>query len=105
MCETRDTPRYEVVGADDPVTRMAHAISGQAFQLAAQFKMSRFDVCVAMANACGHILADNLAPPPEGVVMPKRGKAMPREAALERMDSLREVMQAAYDMRDIKGGA
>lgn len=98
--------RWESVGPDHPIAIMAHSLSDRAYELAAVAGISRWDLCVAMANAIGHVLADSAKPPPEGVVLPNRNaRKMPREAALERFDSLREIMQTAYDTRDTKGSA
>ncbi|MGI9491413.1 MAG: hypothetical protein ACR2QF_03200 [Geminicoccaceae bacterium] len=97
----------EIIGPEHPISRVADALSDQAFELAAKMEISRWDLCVAMANACGKILADAASKPapPDGIVMPKRGRNMPRPEAVERMDALREIMEASYDMRDIKGEA
>lgn len=99
-------PKPEVIGPDHPISRISNALSDQAFILAGQFGVSRWDLCVAMSNACGQILADAATPnaePPPGVTMPKRGSGLPREKALDRMDQLRVVMQGAYDLRTVQG--
>lgn len=82
-------PKSEIIGPDHAISRMANGLSDGALELAARARLSRWDLCVALANACGQILADS--------------KDMPRDKALERMDSLREVMQGAYDLRGVEG--
>lgn len=98
----------ERIGPDHPISVMAGALSDNAFVLAAGMQMSRWDMCVAMANAIGHILADSGKPLPEDIarqVPAKQSRAMPRDAALGRMNDLIEVMQGAYDLRNIEGEA
>lgn len=99
-------PKFENIGPDHPISQLANTLSDQAFILSAQFGISRWDLCIAMSNACGQILADAAstnADPPEGVSMPKRGEGLPREKALERMDHLRVIMESAYDLRNVEG--
>lgn len=88
--------KFETVGDNHPVSRLANTLSGMAFELASGARVSKMDVCTAMANACGQILAD-AAKPASG------GKALPRTEALRRMDDLRKVMQGAYDLRTVRG--
>lgn len=90
-------PTFGVTGPGDPVGRIANNLAAMAEDLARGAQISRFDLCVALANTIGFILAD-AAKPKLG------GKALPRSQALERMDALRKVMEGAYDLRDIEGG-
>lgn len=94
---------FEAVDGEHGISMIANAISEQACEMAAKARISRWDLCVALANACGHILADQSKPPPAGIIMPNRGRPMPRAAALERMDALRTIMEASYDLRDVSG--
>lgn len=88
--------KFQTTKQGDPVSVLANALSRTAFELAAKMRMSKMDVCCAFANAIGHILADS-AKSQSG------GKSLPRDGAISRMDDLREVMQAAYDLRDVAG--
>ncbi len=81
----------EVIGPDHAISRMAHTLSSNAYELAAEAGLSTWEIAVALANACGQILAGS--------------KDMPRDIALERMDSLREIMAGAYDLYGIEGEA
>ena len=81
----------EVIGPDHAISKMARGLSRNVDELAAKAGISPWDVCVALANACGQILAQS--------------KDMPRDHALDRMDSLREIAQGAYDLYDVKGEA
>ena len=95
-------PKIKLVGHGDPINRMANTLSADVENLGAAYEMSPWDVCQALANACGQILADAAHPRPTKL-RPKVGKAMPREHAIERMDALRTIMEGAYDLRDIAG--
>ena len=64
-------------------------LSGTAYEIAGGLRISKMDVAVALVNAAAHILADS--------------KDMPRETALLRMDDLRVVMEASYEMRKVEG--
>lgn len=88
--------KFLSIKPDHPIARIANSLSGAAYELAGQARMSKMDLCVALANACGQILAD-AAQPAAG------GKPLPRDAALKRMDDLRKVMEAAYDLRTVEG--
>ena len=81
--------KSEVIGPDHMISRIAGALSANAFQLAGEARLSKWEIAVALANAAGQILAD--------------GQDMPRAAALERMDRLCQVMEGAYDLRDVAG--
>lgn len=89
---------FETITGNHPVGKLANTLSDMAFELAAHLRMSKMDVCSALANACGQILAD-------AAVVPAGGKALPREEALNRMDALRKVMESAYDLRSVKGSS
>ena len=84
--------KFETIGPDDPISMLAGQFSNpeHVLLLATSAGISRMEVAIAMANACGHILASS--------------KDMTRDAALGRMDDLREVMQGAYDLYDTQGG-
>ena len=100
--------KFDTIGPDHPINKIATALTENAFELSAEFGISRFDLCVAMANAIGKIMAEAAAPmadPPPGVTMQRRGKGLPRSAALGRMDDLRVVMEAAYDLHGAEGQA
>ena len=85
-----EKPKAEVITPNDhPLALMANAIAEQHREFCAINQMSPWDFCEALANACGMILASS--------------KDMPRDAALERMDSLRRIMEGAYDLRDVEG--
>lgn len=88
--------KFETIEPDHPISRIANTLAQEAFTLAGRARISKMDVCVALANACGQILAD-AAKPASG------GKPLPREEALRRMDDLRKVMESAYDLRDVAG--
>jgi len=88
--------KFETITPDHPVSRIANTLSAAAYELAGQARISKMDLCSALANACGQILAD-AGTPQSG------GKALPREEALKRMDDLRRVMEAAYDLRTVQG--
>jgi hypothetical protein len=79
---------FEALGPDHPVAFLANAISDNAWTIAAASGVSRFQLCVAMANACGHILA---------------GAGLPPAEAQDRIDALRTCMQGAYDLHDAEG--
>ena len=55
-------PKYEQIEADHPISLIAHSITANAFELSAQFGISRMDLCAALANAIGKILADAAKP-------------------------------------------
>lgn len=84
-------PNYEVVEADDPMAIFANTLADQAQDLAAAHKISKWDVCVAMANAIGFILAD--------------GTDMPKATAFQRIRHIVKVMKAAYELRKTEGSA
>lgn len=90
--------KFEIAKADHPVAQLSNTLSGMAFELAGTMRMSKMDVCAALANACGQILAD-ASKPASG------GKPLPRDEATKRMDDLRDVMQGAYDLRTVQGEA
>jgi hypothetical protein len=96
---------FESIGPEHPISRIANALSDEAVVLAARTGLSRWDLCVAMANAIGHILADSGSPLPPGVRYAPGAapKTMPRDAAMRRLDDLRVVMESAYDLRDVRG--
>lgn len=88
-------PKFETVGLEHPVTNLANALADEAPSFAAKMGISKMDVCSAMANAIGFILADASKPGPGGT-------GLPREKALARMDHLRTIMQASYELREVK---
>jgi len=90
--------KFESIGPEHPISKIANALSGAAYELAGQARMSKMDLCAALANACGQILAD-AAKPQAG------GKPLPIDEAIRRMDDLRRVMEAAYDLRNVEGEA
>jgi hypothetical protein len=79
---------FEALGPDHPVAFLANAISDNAWTIAAASGVSRFQLCVAMASACGHILA---------------GAGLPPAEAHDRIDALRTCMRGAYDLHDAEG--
>ncbi len=81
----------EVIGPDHKISRIANAIAANAYQLAGEAGLSKWEIAVALANACGLILAGS--------------KDMSRDHALERMDSLRTIMAGAYDLYGVEGEA
>jgi hypothetical protein len=87
---------FKVAGPDDPVAVLANALAGEVDQIGARYSLSKMNVCVAMANAVGYIMADAAKDP---------GKALPREAAKSRMRDLHRVMRAAYELRGTEGSA
>lgn len=95
---TDDKGTFETVGADHGISVLANTLSDMAYETAARLQLSKWDVCVALANAIGQILAD-ASKPQSG------GKPLPRSAALARMNNLKKVMKGAYDLRDIEGEA
>ena len=78
----------KALGPDHPVAFLANAISDNAWTIAAASGVSRFQLCVAMAGACGHILA---------------GAGLPPTEAHDRIDVLKTNMQSAYDLHDAEG--
>ena len=82
---------FKTVGTDDPVSRLANSLSCNVAEIAGESGLSKFDVAVALANACGHILGDS--------------KDMPRSAAMARINDLKKTMKAAYELRDTAGEA
>jgi len=93
-----EEPKFETIGRDHPVSHLANELAAHAHMLAGVAQISKFDVCVAMANACGLILADAAKTAPGG-------KPLPRDKAIERMNALRTIMESAYDLRDVKGAS
>ena len=83
--------KAEVIGANHPISILANVLSAHAYQLAAVQGISRWEVAVAMANACGHILADS--------------GDIPRDQALHRMDMLRQAIEGGFDLRDVEGSS
>ena len=81
----------EIIAADHPISKLANDITAMVYQLANERQLTRWNVCEALANACGMILAAS--------------KDMPRDAAMDRMDSLRLIMGGAYDLYDVEGEA
>lgn len=90
--------KFQRLEHDHPITETANSLAAVAHDWAAKARASKMDFCAALANACGQILAD-AAKPQSG------GKPLPREEAIRRMDDLRMVMEAAYDLRDVRGDA
>lgn len=88
--------KFENVAPNHPVSKLANSLSAVAYDFAGRLRISKMDVCSALANACGQILAD-AAKPQSG------GKSLPRAEAVRRMDDLRKVMEAAYDLRTVEG--
>ena len=84
-------PTSEVIGPDHPISALANDISQMVFKLAHERELSHWNVCEAFANACGLILAAS--------------KDMPRDVAMDRLDSLRLIMGGAYDLYDVQGEA
>lgn len=87
---------FESVNPDHPISKFANQLSGMALELAGHMQVSKMDICSALASACGQILADASLPA-------SGGKPLPREEALKRMDALRTVMGAAYELRFVAG--
>lgn len=87
----KSKPTFETIGADHPISQLANTLSQEARDFAAKLGISPMDVAVAYVNAAGQILGDS--------------RDMPRAAAIGRMDDLRRVMEAAYDLRKIDGSA
>jgi hypothetical protein len=79
---------FKALGPDHPVAFLANAISDNATTIAAASGVSRFQLCVAMANACGHILA---------------GAGLPPAEAHDRLDALKTCMPSAFDLQDAEG--
>lgn len=90
--------KFQNIGPDHPVSKIANTLSGAAYELAGQARISKMDLCAALANACGQILAD-AGQPQSG------GKPLPKAEAVKRMDDLRRVMEAAYDLRTVEGSS
>lgn len=86
-----DKPKFETIEPGHPISMLSNALSDNAMGFAGRLGISRMDVAVALANAAGQILGDS--------------KDMPRDVAVGRMDDLRRVMEAAYDLRKIDGSA
>ncbi len=82
-------PKFENIGSDHPVGALANAMSDMVVEIAGRLKISQMDVAVAHVNAAAYILADS--------------KDMPRDKALARMDDLRIVMEATYELRKVEG--
>ena len=78
-----------VIDEDHPIAQLANRMVCGAPELAGMFGISKWDVCQAMANACGIILS--------------QGKDIPREHAVVCIEVLHKAMQHAYDLSDIKG--
>ena len=79
------------IGADHPISKLANTIAGLVSEIGPENKMTSWGVCVSMANACGLVLAAS--------------EGMPRDAAEELMDDLRQIMGRAYDLHDVEGEA
>lgn len=77
----------ELLNGDHAITALANSLSDNVTQIANASGISRWEVCVAMANACGHILAEG---------------NMTREAAIERLDALRKISETAYELYHMK---
>lgn len=82
-------PKAEVVDIDHPVHKAANALAGTLEEIAVLNGMSPWQLLLAYANATGIVLAAQ--------------EDIPRDKALERMDGLRQCMQAAYDLYDVEG--
>lgn len=93
-----DDGKFERVEPGHGIETLANMLSSMAYETAGRLKMSKWDVCVALANAIGQILADASTPQ-------SGGKPMPRSAAMARIKDLQKVMKGAYDLRDVKGEA
>lgn len=79
----------EIIGPDHPISKLSNHIAAEAEEMAEAAGLSQWELCLAYANGCGFILASS--------------KDMDRDHALDRMDSLREAMQGAYDLFDVEG--
>lgn len=90
--------KAEIVGPDHGISVLANTLSDMAYETAGRLQMSKWDVCVALANAIGQILADGSKPE-------SGGKPMPRSHAMARINDLKKVMKGAYDLRDVEGEA
>jgi hypothetical protein len=100
-----EMPPTEMVDPEHPVAKLATMLSSEALVLSAAAGLSRWELCMALANACGHILAAAGKPAPDlppGITMPKRGKALSPEDAMQRIDALHEIMRRAYELHDVR---
>lgn len=92
----------EVVGPDHPIARFAHMLADEVYDLGAEWNLSRFDMCVALANACGNILADASLPPnpPPHIILKspdgRPGKVLTPDKALDRIQDLHGIMRDSY---------
>jgi hypothetical protein len=81
---------FAVTSADRRIVQLACAVDGAAKSYAQMSGLSPFEVCIALANALGHALAEG-------------GAGAARADALARIETLREIIQAAYDLHDVRG--
>lgn len=82
--------RATIIETDHPISQLANVMAGEAQSFAEQMGISKWNVAEAMANACGLILAESAD--------------LPRDKAIQRMDGLRHIMEATYDLSDVQGG-
>jgi hypothetical protein len=81
---------FAVTSADRRIIQLACAVDGAAKSYAQMSGLSPFEVCIALANALGHALAES-------------GVGASRADALARIETLREIIQGAYDLHDVWG--
>jgi len=79
---------FAVTSADRRIAQLACAVEGAAKSYASMSGLTPWEVCIALATALGHTLAE--------------GGAASREQALARIETLREIIQGAYDLHDIR---
>jgi hypothetical protein len=80
---------FAVTSADRRIAQLACAVEGATKSYAQMCGLTPWEVCIALANALGHSLAE--------------GGALPREEAVARIETLREITQGAYDLHDVWG--
>lgn len=88
--------KFGLVDGTHGISKLAGMLRRDLIPVSAALQLSKMDYCAALANAIGQILRD-------AAEAPAGAKGLPREEALKRMDDLRQVMQGAYDLNDVKG--
>jgi hypothetical protein len=80
---------FAVTSADRRIAQLACAVEGAAKSYGSMSGLTPWEVCIALATAPGHTLAES--------------GAASREHALARIESLREIIQRAYELHDVRG--
>jgi len=90
--------RLETADATAPVTVAVNVLLGNSYKMAADLRLSRYELCIVMANVIGHIIAESCLPakPPEGIILKGTGKPMTDTIARSRLADLGRITRQVF---------